>query len=171
MGKGLPYSRSRGIPTVVPIIKKTLIIDHLIPSLTVTTSNGNGGVLIGKFEEGNILFLGAISNISFIGPITGDLVDTWSGAYGMGTLISTTGLGGDTINIINDSTFGPAVAEIVPEIRGESVLGSTTYDNTDNDLGIYLNLRVTGVDQVDDTTVQIRAKGRLYLLYSVLGDD
>ncbi len=173
MGKGLPYSRSRGLATVVPIIKTKMTVDVIVSAITIANGFGIGSVPIGKFHEGNVLFLGAVGYIRFVGPGAPNLSDTWQASFSVGTLanFSTSTLSNDETNVLVETGVGPAVNGVIEKTRGESGLGSITLDNTENDLDIHLNILVLQVDQVDDTTVEIAVNGEIYMSYIILGDD
>jgi len=156
------------------MVKHHIPVNHSIDSVTVTTAIGFGSVVIGDFPEGNILLLGALANLTFTGPTSADLVDTWEGDFGIGSTPSSdaTISAGDE-DLVAETALAAATAEVSPTTRGVSIPGTAgvVLDNTDGSLEVNLNLLVDAADQTDDTTVAITAVGDVYLSYVVLGDD
>ncbi|MCK5612908.1 hypothetical protein KAR91_64135 [Candidatus Pacearchaeota archaeon] len=173
MTKGLQRSISRGHPQARDVIKETLIAKDVAITIDGATGVGFGSVAIGDFPEGNILFLGATSYMSISGPTSANLVDTWSGDFGVGTTPADDGTitAGD-IDLIGSTPLGPAVAEVSPRTRGISVAGDTgeIHDNTDGSLEINLNVLVDDAD-IDADGIVCTATGELHIAYMMLGDD
>jgi hypothetical protein len=170
MAKGLPRSLSRGAPAVKPIIKQTLAVRDATLTVDGATGVGFGSVVIGDLPEGNILFLGAVAYMTFAGPTSADLADTWSGDYGVGTTPAGDGtLTNADVDLIASTAVGPAVAEVSPRTRGTNAT-QAILDNTDGSLEINLSLLVDdaniGADDLDFTV-----NGEVVLSYVVLADD
>jgi hypothetical protein len=157
-----------------PIIKQSIAFDDLTITVSATgTAAGFGSTVVANFPEGNVLFLGATSYVSFTGSGSdANLVDTWNGDYSMSDApLATAVIDTDAErNIIYTTAVGAAVAEAVAETRGEKG-GVYIFDNTDGSLEINLNLTIDAADIADDTSVDITAAGILHLAYLVLGDD
>lgn len=173
MGKGLPRSMSRGDPSRQEIIKQTFVVrDGVVSVAAVSTAVGYGSLVIGDFPEGNILFLGAVSYMSFAGSGSdANLVDTWNGDYGIGS----TPAGDATItdadvDLISSTTIGAAVAEAIGRTRGTNAT-QAILDNTDGSLEINLNVLIDAADITDDQSVDLTVNGELQIAYIILGDD
>ncbi len=176
MGKGLPYSNSRGNPTSVPTVRRFHYPVNAVTlaTATVTTGNGSGTVVIGDFPEGNILFLGGISYLQF-STADADVAATWDGSYAIGTTadanVDNTSPTTDA-NLIAQATIAAATAKLSPVTRGASAAdASEVFDNTDGSLEVNLNLIVDTADYADGATANFTVNGYVELVYIVLGDD
>jgi hypothetical protein len=171
MGKGLPYSIGRGPAANAPIKKKTIALRDLAINVSATsTAVGWGTAVISDFEQGNILFLGAVANLQFTTADT-DASATWDGDYSIGTTPTADNtLSSTDANIVGSTAIGAATARVSPVARGT---GSTLaiFDNTDGSLEINLNMLIDAANITDDTTVNLTVDGELYIAYIVLGDD
>lgn len=146
-------------------------IDKTIAVSAVSSAVGFGTGVIGDFPEGNVLFLGAVSYLTFTGPTSADLADTWDGDYSIGTApTADVTLSGAEVNIIGSTALGAATAEVSPKVRG-ALTTAAIFDNTDGSLELNLNLLVDAANIADDSTVNIRAQGVVYIAYAIMGDD
>ena len=174
MPKGLARSLSRGPALAQPIIKQSIAFEDLTVTVSATgAAAGFGSAVVADFPEGNILFLGATSYVSFTGSGSdANLVDTWEGDYSMSDApLANAAIDADAErNIIYTTAIGAAVAEAIGETRGEKG-GVYFFDNTDGSLEINLNLTIDAADITDDQSVDITAAGVLHMAYIVLGDD
>lgn len=174
MGKGLPRSLSRGPKIRQEMVKERIDFSGVTLTATATgAAAGFGSAVVGDFPEGNILFIGAISYVSFAGSGSdANLTDTWSGDYSMATApLANAAINTDPErNIIFTTGIGPAVSEVIGLTRGERT-GPFMFDNTDGSLEINLNLTIDAANIVDDQSVDITCAGWVELLYTVLGDD
>ena len=171
MSKGLPRSLKHANKSQASIVKLVLPINAAISSVTVSTAKGFGSVIIGDFAEGNILILGVVADLTFTGPTSADLSDTFDGDYSIGTTpISDVTISAGDEDLITGAALGAATAEVSP-LQHDSLAPGAIFDNTDGSLEINLNLLIDAADQVDDKTVIITATGMLYVSYIVLGDD
>jgi len=172
MGKGLPRSLSRGDKRKQEIIKERIRISGSVSVLAAGAGVGFGTLVIGDFPEGNILFLGAVTNINFSGTGSdANLTATWNGDFGIGTEPDANGtLASTEVDIIASTAIGPAVAEIAPQVRGANAT-QAIFDNTDGSLEINLNVLIDAADITDAATVVLTITGELLLCYTVLGDD
>jgi len=169
MGKGLPRSLAHADMNTVRILK--LPIDHTIAVTGDTGAANDGQVVIGDLPEGNILFLGAVANIEFVGPTSAELADDWEGDFGIGTTADADStLSSTDVNIIGSTAIAAATAETSPVTRGANATAAI-FDNTDGSLEINLNLLIDDTELTDSEDVDIAASGTLYVAYSVLGDD
>ena len=173
MSKGLPRSHGRGVPLQRKIMKQTIPFADVAITIDGATGVGWGTVALEGLPEGNILFLGAVAYAAISGPTSGDLVDTWSGDYGIGTTPADDGTitAGD-IDLIGSTALAAATAEVSPRTRGISVNGDTgeVHDNTDGSLEINLNVLVDDADISADGIV-CTAEGIVELSYVMLLDD
>lgn len=169
MSKGLPRSLARGTPQSQIIRRHRISVTSLAISVAGTSGVGWGTAVMGDLPEGNILFLGAIAYLSFSGPTSASLGDTWNGDFAIGT--AATGdatLSGAEVNIIPSTATTVAVGEVAPTTRGENAT-QAMFDNTDGSLEVNLQLLVDDVDI--SGTVAMTATGYVELAYIVLGDD
>ena len=175
MAKGLPRSHAHRPKSEQNMVKHHIPLSHSIDSVTVTTAKGFGSVVIGDFPEGNILLLGAVSNVQVSGPGgSADLSDTWAGDYGIGTTpMSDATISTADEDLIPETALAAATAEVSPVTRAVALSASAgvVFDNTDGSLEINLNLLVDAADQGDDKTVAMAVTGDVWLSYVVLGDD
>lgn len=174
MAKGLPRSLSRaGAHRRETIIKRTIPVRDLVVTVSSTgAAIGFGDGLISDFEEGNILLLGAVANLSFAGSGSdANLADDWEGDFGIGTTPADDAtITGTDVDIIPSTAIGPASSEVISTTRG--ALGTPLmFDNTDGSLEINLNILIDAVDITDDESVNITVNGELYIAYIPLGDD
>lgn len=173
MGKGLPRSMARGAAQKQEIIKQVVTVKNLTVNVAAaTTAVGFGTAVLGDLPEGNILFLGAVSYLSFAGSgADANLVDTWNGDYAIGTVATVDVDVADAgeADIISSTAIGPATAEAIARTRGTNAT-QVIFDNTDNSLEINLNLLIDAADITDSTNVNITVNGEVMLSYIVLGD-
>mgnify|MGYP000113435964 CR=1 FL=1 len=172
MGKGLPRSLSRGDKRKQELVKERIRISGTVSVLAAGAGVGFGTLVIGDFPEGNILFLGAVTNINFSGTGSdANLVDAWNGDFGIGTGPDANGtLTGIEVDIIASAAIGPAAAEIAPVVRAVNAT-QAIFDNTDGSLEINLNVLIDAADIADAATVVLTVTGELLLCYTVLSDD
>ena len=138
------------------------------------TGIGFGFGIASDFPEGNVLLLGCVANMKFSGPSggSGDLVDTWTGNFSLGTTGATDGtLTGDDIDLVGSTALAAATAEVSPLTRGVGVTATNAavLDNTDGSLEINLSLLIA--DASISGTVAMTADGEIHLSYIMLGDD
>ena len=173
--KGYPRGHTRG-EFAGGASQSGLLRVPILVTMTMTgaTGIGFGTAVIGDFPEGNILFLGCVAYLEFAGDVTGDLADTWSGDFGVGTTPLTDGtISAGDVDLVPSTAVGPAVAEVSPKTRGAEADGSLSgviFDNTDGSLEINGNLLVDDADISGDTAV-VTVTGELYINFVVLGND
>lgn len=173
MGKGLIRSLSRGLKSRQEFIKERYGFSGLIINVNAASTNpGFGTGVIADFPEGNLLFFGAGAYVSFTGPSSSNLVDTWSGDYSVATtpLTDTNISATSEQNIISKAAIGPAVSEVITRARGVRST-SVVLNNTDNSLELNLNLTIDGSAITNNSNVDITCEGELFLCYTILGDD
>lgn len=176
MGKGLPRSHTRGEFASGASSSGVLLVPAGISMvITGAAGNGFGTAVISDFPEGNILFLGCVSYLTFAGTGSdADLGDTWEGDYAVGTTATVDAtLGGTDADIVPTTALAAATAEVSPRTRGtqaDGALGGAVFDNTDGSLEINVNLSIDDADIAGDDSV-ITVAGELYIKYAVLGDD
>jgi len=172
MSKGLPRSLSRGDKRGQEIIKERIRISGTVNVVAAGAGIGFGSIVIGDFPEGNILFLGAVTNINFRGTGTDpNIIAEWNGDFGIGGVPDTNGILVSTeSNIMASTAIGPAVAQIAPIIRATNAT-QVMLDNTDGSLEMNLNVLIDAADITDASTVPITVTGELFICYTVLGDS
>lgn len=172
MGKGLPRSMSRGEGIKQEIIKKVISINTTVTVTATSTAVGFGTAVIGDFEEGNVLLLGAVSNLAFAGSGSdANLTADWEGDYAIGSApTADVTLSGAEVDIIPSTAIGAATAEVIAATRGANAT-QVMLNNTDGSLEINLNLLIDAADITDDESVDITVTGELYIAYIILGDD
>lgn len=173
MPKGLPKSLSRGNALKKPIINQTIRVNTLVNVAAVGAAVGAGTVVIGAFPEGNVLFLGAVSNLRFsaISANAGNAIAAFNGDYGVGSAPDVNAaLAGPDVNIVASAAIGPAVASITPFARGSGAT-QVVLDNTARNTNINLNVLLDAADITDSTTVTLTVEGTLDIAYLMLGDD
>jgi hypothetical protein len=164
---------SRGDPARQEIIKQTFVVRD--GTLTVTATGvaiGFGSVVIGDFAEGNILFLGAVGYFQFSGSgADANLVDTWSGDFGIGTTpAGDATITGTDVDIVASTALAAATAEVGVRTRGVNAT-QAIFDNTDGSLEINLNALIDAADITDNQSVDLTVNGELHIAYTILGDD
>lgn len=173
MGKGLPRSSARGSAQSQEIIKQVFALrDETVTVSATGSAIGFGSVVIGDFPEGNILFLGAVSNIKLDGSGSdGNLTDDWEGDYSIGTTPADDAtVSGTDVDIIASTALAAATAEVGVTTRSANAT-QDIFDNTDGSLEINLNVLIDAADITDDESVDLTANGEAYLAFIVLGDD
>jgi hypothetical protein len=167
MAKGLPRSRNRGSPVVATIRKVTIPLNAVAISVVGATGIGFGGALVGGLPEGNVLILGAVSNVSFTAGA--NTIANWTGSFAYGSALNAdTALSGTDVDIIPAVTLSAATASVSPVTRAPQAAQSI-IDNTDKTKNLYLNLLID--DASISGTTPVTASGWITLLYSVLADD
>jgi hypothetical protein len=171
MGKGLPYSLSRGGASA-PILKAVLPVEAVVAVAAAGAGVGFGTTVIGDLPEGNIQILGAVANLAAAGSGSdANLTATWNGDFSIGsTATADATLSSTDADIIASTAIGPAVAEVAPAARGAN---GTPFmlNNTDGSLELNLNFLIDAADITDASSVNITVTGTVYILYSILGDD
>ena len=181
MTKGLQRSLGRGDQAALAalvtdetsdLVKVTISLTAVsIDSVTVAAAIGFGSVSLGNLPEGNIIMHGIVADLTFSGPTSADLTDTWDGDWGLGTTPiddATISVGDE--DIITENPMGAATAEVSP-LQHEAAIPAGIIDNTAADLELNLNLLIDAAEQTDDTTVAIAVTGTVVYTYSLLGDD
>ncbi len=176
MTKGLPRSLSRASLPRSPIQSQTIVLrGKAISVSSITTGPGTGTVVAEGFPEGNLLFLGAVANLSFAGSGSdANLVDTWAGDFGIGTApLTGVTLDTDEVDLVVSTALAAATAEVSPVTRGTSLAADAgeIHDNTASTLEINVNLLIDAADIGDGQTVAMTIDGEIYLSYIILGDD
>lgn len=176
MSKGLLRSQSRANPLLAKILKQTIAVQDLAISVSsITTGPGAGTAVAAGFPEGNILFLGAVANLTFSGPgASADLVDTWEGDFSVGSApLAGVTIGTTEEDLVVETPIAAATAEVSPATRGTSLAADCgeILDNTAGTLEVNLSLLIDAADIGDGTTVAMTATGAIHLSYVMLGDD
>lgn len=173
MTKGLQRSLSRGPKSSADITKQTIVLDNATVVVSATgAAIGFGNAVIGDFAEGNILVLGIGGTLGLSGSgADANLVDTWSGDFGIGsTPADDATISAGDVDIVASTAIGPATAEAIADFR-VAAAPSVLLDNTDGSLEINLNVLIDAADITDDQSVTLTLSGSLQIAYLVLGDD
>ena len=179
MTKGLQRSLSRApVGRVLPgggdqpaaLLKKTIVVNAPI-TVDGATGVGFGSIVAGDFPEGNIRVLGVLSYLSFTGPTSANLVDTWNGDFGIGsTPASDATITAGDVDLTASTAIGPATAEAIARARYPGIATPVLLDNTDGSLEVNLNLLVDDAD-IDADGVLVTAAGEITIEYTLEGDD
>lgn len=170
MTKGLARSLSRGQFAGTQVKRKVIPIRDLALTVDGASGVGFGSAVIGDFEEGNILFLGAVGYIQATGPTSADLADDWEGDFAVGTTPAGDGtLTGADVDILPATAFAAATAEASPRTRAANAT-QAVFDNTDGSLEINLSILVDDAD-IGADGIAMTVNGELFIAYLVLGDD
>jgi hypothetical protein len=171
MGKGLRRSLG-GVaanPQAQTVVKMTVPVRAVAVTVNGATGIGFGTAVIGDLPEGNILLLGSVANLNFVGSGTGH-VATFNGDFSIGSAPNAdTALAGAEVDIVPSTAVGPAVANVAPQARG--VLGTPLMlDNTDGSLELNLNVLIDDAD-ISANGVIFTVTGAVTLLFAVMLDD
>jgi hypothetical protein len=172
MSKGLLRSLGRGPAAVVPVIRKVTypVVNVSLTAAAGVAAAGFGSAVIGDFPEGNILLVGGISYLQFL-TADADIIATWSGNYGVGTVPNAdVTLTGTDVDLIASAAISAATAKLSPVTRGEGD-ALNMFDNTDGSLELNLNLLVADASFTDSQSATFTVNGYVTLVYIVLGDD
>lgn len=166
--KGLIRSTGRSVGTRSKI-RKLVIPVRNAQLAVVDGAPGFGFLVVSGMDQGNILFLGAVSYLQFV-TASANIIDAFTGTMSIGTAGTIDSDIGDTgeVNIIASTAIGAATLKVSPIIRGTNVT-SALIDNTDGDNNLNLNLLVA--DASISGTATFTVNGVVNLAYIVLGDD
>ena len=173
MVKGLERARTRGRKNTKSIVKDRIDLTGRTVTVSATGSAiGFGSAVIHDFPEGNILLLGIGGTVGFAGSgADGNLTDTWSGDFGIGsTPADDATITGTDVDILASTAIGAATDEVIAAARFAEAHGDAILDNTDGSLEVNLNLLIDAANIVDDESVVITLSGALDLAYIVLGN-
>jgi len=173
MPKGLPRSLSRGRALKKPIINQTVRVNTAVTVTAAAAGVGFGNVALQAFPEGNVLFLGAVSNLRFsaLGANATNAIAAFNGDYAIGSTVDADGtLSGTEVNLVASTALGPAVARVTPFARGSGAT-QVVLDNTARTLNMNLNVLMDAANITDATSVTLTVEGTLDIAYVMLGDD
>ena len=171
MAKGLPRSLARGDKARKGTVTARLVLDK---TLTFTGSTGVAVFATTPLDglpEGNILLLGAVSNLTFTGPTSANLADDFQGDYGVGTTpaVDATITGAD-VDLIGSTAIPAATSEVSANVRGTNAAQSI-LDNTAGTGEINLNVLLDADEVADGEDIDLTITGTIDIAYVVLGDD
>lgn len=171
MTKGLPRSLSRGSQSTRQVVKESIAINEVMTFTGATGAVVFATAPIAGLAEGNILLLGAVATVTFTGPTSADLSDTFAGDFGIGTTPEDDNtITGTDVDIIASTAIPAAVAEVSADVRGTHET-QEIIDNTDGSGEINLNVLIDANAITDAVSVDITVTGFLDIAYIVLGDD
>lgn len=139
-----------------------------------STAAGFGTVKICDLPEGNILFNGAVLNIAMAAGGSANVVTEWDGDISLGTTATEdVTLSGTEVDLIPSTAVKAAADKDLATVRA---LSTTTeqgaiFDNTGDTLDVNLNMLIDAADITDDESVSLTLSGKLWLSYTLLGDD
>lgn len=167
--KGLPRSLSRAAAAKNAAVSRTISLSGTVNVEAGVDEVGFGSLVVGGFPEGNILLLGAATNVRLDGSgEDANLGDTWNGDFAIGsTATADNSLSGSEVDVIPKTDIGPADGKVSPITRGANAT-PVILDNTD---GLNLNVLIDAANIANNSDVDLTVTGELYLCYIVLGDD
>jgi hypothetical protein len=169
--KGLPRSNARAKAENSAIKKVRIKLDHQISVVAAGAGIGFGSVVVGGLPQAYLKLLSAAVIVTFTGPTTTNLTDTWDGDFGVGsTPADDATITGTDVNFIASTALGAATAEVSPtKVVANGV--DFVLDNTDGSLELNLNLLVDAANITDATTVIVTARGYLEVCLITMLDD
>ena len=174
MTKGLPRSLKHASAFNAQDAPAKRIRLQLNEAMTFTGSTGVAVFQtadIGGLPEGNFLLLGSVANLTFTGPTSADLSDTWAGDYSVGSAPTADNtLSGAEVDIVPSTAIAAATAEVSASNRGTNAT-QVILDNTAGTLELNLNVLVDADDITNAVAVPITVTGSVDITYSMLGDD
>lgn len=169
--KGLPRSLARANALTTPVKKITLAISEVMTFTGATGVVSMATAPISDFPEGNILLLGAVSNLTFTGPTSDNLTNDYQGDYGIGTTpASDATISAGDVDIIGATAIPAATGEVSANVRATNATAAI-LDNTDGSLEINLNVLLDANEVTDGESVDVTVTGTVDILYAALGDD
>lgn len=172
MPKGLPKSLSRGETVRQSIIKKRIAVNTTVTVSATGAAIGFGSAVLEGLPECYIGLLGAVGRFSFSGSGSdANLVDTWSGDFGVGTTPADDAtITGNDVDVLPSTPIGAATAEVIATQLAANA-GTDLIDNTSGTRELNLNLLIDAANITDDESVDITVEGTLELVFITLGDD
>jgi hypothetical protein len=172
MAKGYPRGLARGNKAKKDSNTIRLTLDE---ALTFTGATGAAVFATKALEglpEGNILLLGAVSNLTFTGPTSANLANDFQGDYSIGTAPTADNDLSDTneANIIASTPIPAATAEVSANVRATNAT-QAIIDNTAGDMEVNLNVLLDADEVTNGEDVDITVTGTVDIAYIVLGDD
>jgi hypothetical protein len=170
MSKGLARSIGRAAAQRAPIVKDVFVMNAVPITSSGATGDGFGTVVIGDFPEGNILLLGAIAYAKVTKVTAAGTLDTFTGAYSVGsTPTADATLTGTDVDVIPSTALSAAVAGASAVTRGAQP-AQAILDNTDGSLELNFNLKLDDASVSADGQI-LKIDGFVEVAYIVLGDD
>jgi hypothetical protein len=171
MTKGLQRSLSRGPKATKDVNVIRLTVNK---ALTFTGSTGVAVFATAPIEllpEGNLLFLGAVANLTFTGPTSANLANDFQGDYSLGTSpTADTTLNGTEVNLIASTAIPAATSEVSANVRATNAT-QAVLDNTDGSMEVNLNVLLDADEVTDGEDVVVTVTGTVDVAFIVLGDD
>lgn len=171
MTKGLQRSLSRGPKATKDVVRIKLALNE---ALTFTGSTGVAVFatkIIDLLPEGNLLYLGGVSNLTFTGPTSANLANDFQGDYAIGTSpTADTTLNGAEVNLIASTAIPAATNEVIANVRATNA-AQAILDNTDGSMEVNLNVLLDADEVTNAQSVVVTVTGTVDLVFIVLGDD
>ncbi|PIX38128.1 MAG: hypothetical protein COZ56_21315 [Armatimonadetes bacterium CG_4_8_14_3_um_filter_58_9] len=171
MTKGLQRSLSRGPKATKDVVHIKLALSE---ALTFTGSTGVAvfaTAIIDLLPEGNLLYLGGVSNLTFTGPTSVNLADNFQGTYAIGTSATAdVTLNGTEVDLIASTAIPAATNEIIANVRAMNA-AQAILNNTDGSLEVNLNVTLNADTVTNAQSVVVTVTGTVDLVFIVLGDD
>lgn len=172
MTKGLARSLSRGKPISQNVVKQRIPVRNV--PITITdpgAANAWGTAVLGDFDQGNMLYLGAVAYLQFNSTSAG-LTTTWTGSCSLGTAPTADNvLSGAEIDLIPATTIAAATNRLSPLVRMVSTdaVGGGIFDNQNGSLEYNLNVLVD--DAAISANSALTVSGYLEVAYIIMGDN
>lgn len=153
----------------VGLVHKTVLTLASTPIATVDAgaAGAHGGVKVYDFPEGNILVLGAVTDLS-----------TLAGAGGVADTAAVVGSLGSTLVATDNATLTSTEANVVPSTSGTLVAGAgsidgvstgvVVLDGTATPADLYLNLAMPDAGSSADDSIAV--SGTITITWVNLGD-
>lgn len=156
------------------IIKQHISVVAKTLTVAGAAGVGFGSLVVGDFPAGNILFHGCVAYMTFAGPASANLVDTWEGDYALGmTPASDATISAADEDIVVETAIAAATAEVSPRTRAtqnDGSLAGQVFDNTDGSLELNLNLLIDDAD-ISADNIDMSVTGDIWIQFVMLGDD
>ena len=175
MSKGLARSLDRGPRG--KIVNKHVPISGSMDITGVAVAVDAGTFVIEGLDQGNLLLLGAVAYVEVDAGVDADVLDTWAGDYGIGSIpnadLDLADPGDDDI-IPSTPLLAGGADKLSPRARAtstEAVEQGVILDNTDGSLELNFNLLIDDNFITDAAVGTFAVTGDLFLAYVILGDD
>lgn len=185
MAKGYPRGASRAAIGTEQFVRRLRYpISATVTAAAAGAGVGFGTVVIGAMPEGNVLLLGAGGYFSF-SSASANLIATWAGNFGVGSVVTAAGaLTTTEVNIISSSPIAASVAKVSNGNRGLYATGSSNaaasaftanapvmINNVAKGVNLNFNIAVNAADITDATSAAVVVTGYLDIAFMVLGDN
>lgn len=156
------------------IVREVISISDLAISVDgAADANGWGTAEIADLHEGDVLFLGAVCDLTISTTAESGIQNAFDGDFSIGTAATADNSLGDSneADIIASTALGAATGGVSPTVRGvgAGALSGAMINNRAGATKINLNLLIDNANISADGVAMV-ANGTLTIVYSVLGD-